>query len=412
MKADIYFLEFLKPDLSGVGGGGIGTLIMHLIPVLIDCGNEVTIYQCSHRSFTEEYSGATVTGIPIFPGNKVPNEKVVSEFRKFAKQQSGASERIEIFAADFFSVWNRNPLSIAVQNGLAWDASLNLLGNGSSRISRMKERVIRWRNQERGLRRFERCFNRVAVDLYFINWYRSFRGPDYPGRIFYNPNPSPPSHWDKRREQITTDSPTRIIMARRLVPEKGTRLAEIVFSRLLKQYKDIEITIAGEGRDLEFLKRTFSVDRRVNFMVFSPDQAAKVHQNYEIAVIPSLCGEATCLAVFEAMSAGCAVVASNMGGTITQIIDGYNGLLCEPDEHSFYQALSYLIENPFKRISLAKRGWEISQKVFSLEQWKNRWKSIIIDIVEGRDEAMRIIDNEWHPALLDKWLHHKNRIPY
>lgn len=405
MIADIYFLEFLKADLSGVGGGGIGTLIMHLIPVLQACGLEVRIFQCSQRQFKSDYNGVPVVGIPLIPGKSGSNEQIVQTLREIAAQSGGSDDRVEIFAADFFSVWNRNPLAIAVQNGIAWDAPFHLERNKIECTLGWKEHLNRWRCQERGLRRFERCYNRVAVDLYFLNWYRSFRGPDYPGRVFYNPNPAPVMAWNTERENRNRASDVRIIMARRMVPEKGTRLAAKVVKRLLSERNDVQVTFAGEGSDRQFLMELFAGEKRVDFTVFKPEEAAQINQKYDIAIIPSLCGEATCLAVLEAMAAGCAVVATNMGGTITQIFDGYNGKLCWPTEEDLFHSILYLVDNSDRRITMAKRGWEISQSVFPLSMWQKNWKIIISEVLCGRDHALQDLDRNWRPAVLERLQH-------
>ena len=120
----------------------------------------------------------------------------------------------------------------------------------------------------------------------------------------------------------------RILFARRLVPEKGTRLIARVFEKLLKQRAKLEITIAGEGKDREMLAETFRGDNRVSFCTYKTDESIAMHHRHDVSVVPSLCGEGTSLTIAEAMAAGCAVVATNTGGTITQIIDGYNGVLC------------------------------------------------------------------------------------
>lgn len=402
MLADIYFGEFLKPDLSGVGGGGIGTLIMHLIPVLKECGHEVRVFQSGRKAFVEDYQGARVIGIPPLAGLGKSNEAAARLFMQIAAASSNEKDRIEIFAADFFSVWNKNPLAIAVQNGIAWDASLHMEGYATTPMPPWKEKLTRWRCQERGLRRFERCYNRVAVDLYFLNWYRSFRGPDYSGRVYYNPNPAPPAPWDEKRDKIDPGAPVRIIMARRMVPEKGTRLAANVFKRVLARRAGVQITFAGGGPERAFLEDAFRGHPNVSFRLFQTEQALEAHRAFDVAFVPSLCGEGLSLAVLEAMAAGCAVVATNMGGTITQIQDGFSGRLCQPDEEDLFQALIHLIDHPEDRLRMAKRGWEVSQKVFPLAAWQERWQTILHEVVEGKETALEDMVKSWRPSLLEK----------
>lgn len=370
-----------------MGGGGIGTLISYLCPLLNEMGHEVTVYQCAGHSFISSYGNTCVVGIPRYPARGMPNEKLVRYFRKIALKNAGTDERIEIFAADFFSIKNSNPLAITVQNGLSWDADIKLLTPRNIYYSRIGEKIFRYRCQLRGIRRFETCYNRVAVDLYFLNWYRSFRGPNFKGRLFYNPNPAPAAEWDNRREHKDSDQPLSIIFARRLVPEKGTRMIAEVFRQLLKLRPNIRITLAGEGRDEQFLKDTLSGEVRVTMTSYRAEDALKVHRDYDIAVIPSLCGEATCLSVLEAMAAGCAVVGTNMGGTITEIIDGFNGLLCWPTHESLLEALLKLIDFPEERLRMQKFGWETSQRAFSLRQWRERWIKIVTDVICGYEHA-------------------------
>lgn len=380
MKAAIYFIQFLKDDAESVGGGGIGTLISYLCPLLGELGHEVTVYQCAGRALDVRWGSTHVIGVPGYPGAGRPNEKVVQNLRDIALRRAGNQERIEIFAGDFFSVKNDNPYGICVQNGLSWDASIDLLTPNKIYHNPIGEKIFRYRCQMRGLRRFETCYNRVAVDLYFLNWYRSFKGPDSNGRLFYNPNPAPIAEWDDYRKNNPEVKPLRIIFARRLVPEKGTRLIAEVFKSLLGERPYIEIMLAGEGPDEGFLRDTFSGDRRVTLTSYKTEDALKVHQSHDIAVIPSVCGEATCLSVLEAMAAGCAVVATNMGGTITQIIDGFNGLLCWPTKDALLEGLLKLIDNPDERLRMQKRGWETSQKSFGMLQWQTRWKDIINEV--------------------------------
>src|SRR3990172_2996994 len=387
MKAFIYFTQFLKDDSVNVGGGGIGTLISYLCPLLEDMGHDLTVYQCAGRDFDVRWGNTRVIGVPGYPGAGRPNEQVVQDLRDLALKQAGTQERLEIFAGEFFAIKNQNPLAICVQNGLSWDASIELLTPNKIYHHPIGEKIFRYRCQMRGLRRFETCYNRVAVDLYFLNWYRSFRGPNVSGRLFYNPNPAPASVWDITREiKIKSNGPLKIIFARRFVPEKGTRLIADVFEKLLGVRPNIEITLAGEGPEARFFADKFGRDTRVTITSYKTEDALKIHRGHDIAVVPSLCGEATCITVLEAMAAGGAVVATNMGGTITQIIDGFNGLLCWPAKDALLEGLLKLIDNPEERLRMQKRGWETSQKSFGMIQWQNRWRQLVETVANNKVE--------------------------
>lgn len=66
------------------------------------------------------------------------------------------------------------------------------------------------------------------------------------------------------------------------------------------------------------------------------------------------------------MAAGYAVIATNMGGMITEIIDGFNGILCSPTKDALLEGLLKLVDNSEERLRMQKRGWKTSQTAFSL----------------------------------------------
>ena len=392
MKVDIYFTDFLKENGSDVGGGGIGTQLAFLCPLLDRLGYSATVYQCFHKHIETSFGKTAVIGIPDYPGPNRPTEEVVKHFRSVAEIRANSSERIELFAADFFSVRNNNPLAISIMQGLSWDAPIDVLT--SKRIFRTKvgENLLRLRRQFQGVERFENCYNRVVADLTFLNWYRTFRGPKYEGKVWYNPNPAIKTRWNtSRNKKGNRQKPVRIIFARRLVPEKGTRLAIEVFEELLALYPAVEVTIAGEGPDKSLFAQKFSGNPRVTITSYLPEKATEFHKDFDIALVPSVCGEATSFSILEAMSAGCAVVATNMFGIITEIISMHNGILCSPNKDSLFEGVRFLIENPRKRLEMQKNAWASCENGFSLDEWRERWKSILLEVVNGKEEARELM---------------------
>jgi glycosyltransferase involved in cell wall biosynthesis len=386
---DIFFGHFLRGDGS-VGGGGIGTNIGHLCPALTAAGYETTVYQCSDQPFEKSFGETKVIAAAQDAGPGRPTKEVVQELVDFATRRTTQHRRIQLFMADFFSVPTKNPLAICMQNGLAWDAPIEMLTEKAYLRKGMGEKVFRMVRQYRGLKYFETCYNRVAADLYFINWYRSFRGPNSPGRIWYIPNGAVANDWNPgREERVAAGGDVRIIFARRLVPEKGTRVAADAFAELLRLRPNVRITVAGEGPDREMFASRFAGEPRLSLTIYPMHEAVRVHGEHDISVVPSCCGEATCLTTAEAMSAGCAVIASNLGGSITQIIDRYNGVLCWPTKESLLEGLLWLVDNPSERLAVQKRGWEVAGAAFGLEAWQRRWIDMIAQVIAGEEQAAR-----------------------
>ena len=388
MKIDIYFVQFLKEGGSGVGGGGIGTQLAFLCPLLDELGYQTTVYQCHPKHLTTKFGKTTVIGIPDYPGPDQPTKNVVTRFRSIAEQRSGSSERIELFAADFFSVRNNNPLAISIMQGLSWDVPVELLTGKKIFRTKIGENVLRLRKQIQGIEYFENCYNRVVADLSFLNWYRSFRGSNYEGKVWYNPNPAVRTPWSVARGNAAKkQKPVRIIFARRLVEEKGTRLAIEVFKELLLRHENIQITIAGEGEDTPLFIQHFSQESRVAITSYNVENATQFHRGFDIACIPSICGEATSFSILEAMSAGCAVVATNMFGIITEIISMHNGVLCFPEKDSLVAAIEFLITHPARRLEIQHNAWKTSQEGFSLDAWRARWTTIFKEVIDGKEIA-------------------------
>ena len=77
------------------------------------------------------------------------------------------------------------------------------------------------------------------------------------------------------------------------------------------------------------------------------------------------------------MAAECAVVCTNVGGMTNIVIDGYNGLMVNPDVEELYRALSRLVTDADLRTRVAENGFESVKGGFSLEQWENKWTNVL-----------------------------------
>jgi glycosyltransferase involved in cell wall biosynthesis len=115
----------------------------------------------------------------------------------------------------------------------------------------------------------------------------------------------------------------------------------------------------------------------VAFTKYRADEALHIHLDHDVAVVPSVASEGTSLSVGEAMAAGCAVVATAVGGVTNMIIHGYNGLLVLPNAGSLYEGITSILTSPDLRRQLGARAYETAAAAFSLERWKQRWKEVL-----------------------------------
>ena len=76
-----------------------------------------------------------------------------------------------------------------------------------------------------------------------------------------------------------------------------------------------------------------------------------------IALAPSVGPETFGIAVMEAMTLGCPVIASRIGGLIDLVADGETGLLIQPgDPSALRQAIERLLADPNLRSRMGKAG--------------------------------------------------------
>jgi glycosyltransferase involved in cell wall biosynthesis len=118
------------------------------------------------------------------------------------------------------------------------------------------------------------------------------------------------------------------------------------------------VWIVGDGSEravLEEQARRVGVAAQVSFLGRRADVADLLHAA-DIAVVPSR-QEGMGVAALEAMAAGCAVVASNVGGLGYAVVHERTGLLVPPEDASaLASALARLIRDPELRQRLAEQG--------------------------------------------------------
>ena len=172
-----------------------------------------------------------------------------------------------------------------------------------------------------------------------------------------------------------------IMFARRFVPFRGTRVFGEAIKKILTEYANVNVTLAGWGPDESWLHEQLDeFGDKVLFTSYKSEDSFIIHSNKHIAVVPTVGSEGTSLSLLEAMSSHCAVIGSDVGGITNIIIDGYNGLLIPAgDSNRLYEAIKYLIDNPDKRINMANNGYDTIMNGFSFDIWKTKWLRTIKD---------------------------------
>lgn len=354
--------------------GGVEHYILSLSKLIIQNQFDVTIYQFADVDFETSYEGVRVVGkkVPVKNYNKA-KRMLYKKFLEDAKPDK--NNDILLFATDYMIVKNDFIKSIAIQHGVAWDITSYQKESNTSNILKIIYNSI---GAIKKYMRYKLVNNIVAVDYNFLNWYRT-QVKNINNKIIVIPNFVDTI---SRREMLKDDT-VKIVFARRFVPYRGTRLFVKVIERLLTEFNNLQITIAGEGPDEQFIKDNLNKYQNVCLTRFSPEESFEIHSKHDIAVVPTLGSEGTSLSLLEAMGAGCAVVCTNVGGMTNIILNRYNGIMISPSEEDLYVALKELIENYELRKFLSQKAVETVQHSFNKERWDNEWLNIVAEINKG-----------------------------
>jgi glycosyltransferase involved in cell wall biosynthesis len=192
----------------------------------------------------------------------------------------------------------------------------------------------------------------LGVSSEIVDWIARL-GARHPARALVPPPPGRPSRPEKevRQELGVPDDHFLIVTVARLAGQKGLPLLVATAARL----KDRPLTwvIAGEGplrAQLEAIikKRDLPV-RPLGRRPDVPDLLGAAD-----AVVSTSLTEGQPVALQQALAAGCAVVATDVGGTRETLADG--ATLVAPEAGALADGIGHLLDDPAARDALRRRA--------------------------------------------------------
>lgn len=142
--------------------------------------------------------------------------------------------------------------------------------------------------------------------------------------------------------------------------------------------KDIKLVFVGDGPErpaLEKMATMIGLEKQVRFLGHR-DNVAELLAAFDIFVLPSI-SEGMSNTLLEAMGAGIAAVASDVGGNPEIIREGVDGLLFPSGNvEALVSRLQSLLTNAGRRAQLAQGGRERVHRDFSIDAMISRYERL------------------------------------
>lgn len=342
---------FLDADGNNMFYGGAERYVIELADIIKQLGYNAEVIQVGNFNWVRYYHSLRVNGIQ-------------SSYLSFKNDVHESIKNCKLIIYSPFSIKHKSKeiSSIGISHGVFWDSSS------------YQELVAMVRGYMREIVHSVELVNVVvSVDTNTINWFRATHY-DLASRFLYIPNFVDSSQFHPTNAK---NQPDRIIILypRRLYPVRGFWLLADIIPDLLDRYRNLEFHFVGKANPREEAKVNELVGKfpnAVKWFFLSPDRMHEAYQAATISLIPTIQSEGTSLSCLEAMACGNVVIATNVGGLPDLIINGYNGLLIEPDANALAEALTLVIENPDIRNKLSSNAISVSQS-FSIDHWRQRW---------------------------------------
>lgn len=173
-------------------------------------------------------------------------------------------------------------------------------------------------------------------------------------------------------------------------PEMPIKAASI----LKQKGYDFVLDMYGEGEELECCKdlsKELNIQERVNFHGNVPNHKIKdAMKEHDVFLFTSDRNEGWGVVLNEAMASSCAVVCSDLIGSVPYLIcDGENGLIFKSgDINSLVEKMEYLFVNQCKIIELGSKARQAIISLWSPQVAVHNFMKLVIELTSGRDSSI------------------------
>lgn len=183
----------------------------------------------------------------------------------------------------------------------------------------------------------------------------------------------PKPYLDLETREIFSGSDIKLMVAGRIVPEKGQREVIEAVSQLRRRgYTQLKLDLVGGYSETEYVRslrdyiRSEGLEDAVRFCG-NTDRMAETWNTADIAVVSSKF-EAFGRVTAEAMMAGALVIGADTAGTKELVGSEYGLLYQQGSAESLAEQIAHAIEHPEQMREIAKRACEHSLSRYTAEQ--------------------------------------------
>lgn len=337
--------------------GGAERYVIELVRLAHEMGYEAEVFQCGSSNWERYYFDFKVTGLDVHGDNNLLSDRFYELKRSF---------RLIIYSPFSLATKQLATPSIGISHGIFWDTPIHCPAwMHAAQYADIMTRAI------------QHCTRMVSVDTNTINWVRA-TSLDIAANCRYIPNFVDLDQF----HPVERENPSGRITAlypRRLYPPRGFWLISEILPDLLYEFPQLDFHFTGKANPKEEARVRELMEAfpgRIQWYFLPPEEMHQAYQQADIAIVPTIYSEGTSLSCLEALASGNAVITTNVGGLPNLVLDGYNGLLVEPDAASLRRAIVRLCGDAELRRRLQANGRAVAE-VFNIQRWREEWQRLL-----------------------------------